>query len=105
MILLVVVAEQIPAPEVIKFISCSTQLSMKFQLLIKANMLKIKDLFCYQTLKSCIYHVNNILTTNANNCHKNININSNSYDLPTETKTHTVITCISPTKQLVKVQK
>ena len=34
-----------PGPEVIKLFSCSTQLSMKFQLLIKARMLKNNDFF------------------------------------------------------------
>ena len=33
----------LPGPEVIKLFSCTTQLSMKFQLLIKAKMLKNND--------------------------------------------------------------
>ena len=40
--------------EVIKKL-CSTQLSMKFQLLIKAKMLKNNDFCCCQTLSWCIY--------------------------------------------------
>ena len=38
--------------EVIKLFSCSTQLSMIFQLLIKTKMLKIKDLIFYHFGKS-----------------------------------------------------
>ena len=37
-----------PSPEVIKLFSCSTQLSIKFQLLRKTKMLKNKDLFCFK---------------------------------------------------------
>ena len=33
-----------PGPEIIKLFSCSTQLSMKFQLLIKTKMLKQRPL-------------------------------------------------------------
>ena len=39
----------------IKLFSCSTQLSMKFQLLIKAKMLKNNYFSCCQTLSWCIY--------------------------------------------------
>ena len=46
-------------PEMIKLFSCSTQLSMKFQLLIKTKMLKNEDFSCFQTLSCCIYHANN----------------------------------------------
>ena len=46
----------VPGPEVIKLISCSTQLSMKFQMLIESKMLKNKDLSCFQPLRCCIYH-------------------------------------------------
>ena len=38
--------------EVIKLFSCSTQLSMIFQMLIKTKMLKIKDLIFYHFGKS-----------------------------------------------------
>ena len=34
-----------PGPEVIKYYSCSTQLSMNFQLPFKTKMLKISDVF------------------------------------------------------------
>ena len=40
-----------PGPEVIKLFSCSTQLSMKFQLLLKTKILKNKDFTCFKTLK------------------------------------------------------
>ena len=42
-------------PEVINLFSCSTQLSMKFQLLIKGKMVKNKDFSCFKTLICCIY--------------------------------------------------
>ena len=45
-----------PSPKVIKLFLCSTQRSMKFQLLIKTKMLKNKGFSCFKTLKSCIYH-------------------------------------------------
>ena len=39
------------------FFICSTQLSMNFQLLIKTKMLKkMEDIFCFHTLRCCIYH-------------------------------------------------
>ena len=44
--------------EVIKLFSCSTQLSMKLQLLTKDKMLKNKDFSCFKTLKCCIYLAN-----------------------------------------------
>ena len=47
-------------PEVIKLFSCSTQLCMKFQLLIKAEILKNKEFSCFQTHRSCIYYANNV---------------------------------------------
>ena len=39
-----------------KLFSCSTQLSMKFWLLLKSKMLNNKDFSCLQILKCCIYH-------------------------------------------------
>ena len=36
-----------PGPEVIKLFSCSTQLSMKFKLLIKTKMPTYKEVSCY----------------------------------------------------------
>ena len=41
--------------EVIKLFSCSTQLSMNFQLLIKAKMLINNEFSCCQTLSWCNY--------------------------------------------------
>ena len=38
-----------PAPGVIKLVSCSTQLSMKFQLPIKTKMLKNTHISCLKT--------------------------------------------------------
>ena len=43
--------------EVIKLFSCSTQLSMVFQLLIKYKKQKNKDFSGFQILRCCIYHV------------------------------------------------
>ena len=61
----------IPGPEVIKPFSCSIQLSMKFQLLIKTKILTNKGVFCFKSLRCCIYHADKCL--NANNCwHFNI---------------------------------
>ena len=47
-----------PGHWIIKLFSCSNQLSMKFQLLIKTEMLKNKDISCFQTLICCIYPTN-----------------------------------------------
>ena len=38
--------------------SCSTQLSMKFQLLIKTEILINKEVSCVKSLRYCIYHDN-----------------------------------------------
>ena len=46
------------APEVIKLFSCSTELRMKFQLLIKGKMVKNKGFSCFKTLRCCIYSAN-----------------------------------------------
>ena len=43
-------------PKVIKHFSCSTQLSMKFQLFIETKMLKNKDISCFPTLRWCFHH-------------------------------------------------
>ena len=62
---------QAPKPEVIKLFSCSTQMSTKFQLLIKIKILINEEVPCCKSLKCCIYHDNKCL--NANNCwHFNI---------------------------------
>ena len=50
--------QQRPGLEVIKLFLCSTQLSMKFQLLIKAQLLKNDDFSRCQTLSWCIYSAN-----------------------------------------------
>ena len=55
-----------PDPEVIKLFSYSTQLSTKFQLLIKTKILTNKEVSCFKSLRCCIYHANKCL--NANNC-------------------------------------
>ena len=56
-----------PDPEVIKLFSCSTQLSMKFQLLIKTKTPTNKEVSCFKSLRCCIYHADKCL--NANNWH------------------------------------
>ena len=53
-------------PEVIKLVSCSPQLSTKFQLLIKAKVQTNKEVACFQSLRGYIYHANKC--ENANNC-------------------------------------
>ena len=45
-----------PGPKVIKLFSCSPQLSMKFQLLIKTKIPTNKEVSCFKSLRSCIYH-------------------------------------------------
>ena len=44
-----------PGPEVIIHFSCSTQLSMKFQMHIKTKMLKNKIFSCFQTLTDDVF--------------------------------------------------
>ena len=48
----------IPAPEVIKLFSFSTQLSTKFQLLIKNKIPTNKGVSGFKSLRCCIYHAN-----------------------------------------------
>ena len=45
----------IPGPEVIKLFSSSAQLSMKFQLLINVEIIKIRGKFKFKTQKLVIY--------------------------------------------------
>ena len=45
-----------PGPEVIKRFSCSSQLSTKFQLLIKTRIPTNKEISCFKSLRCCIYH-------------------------------------------------
>ena len=40
----------------VKLFSCSTQLNMKFQLLIKTKILINKGVSCFKSLRCCIYH-------------------------------------------------
>ena len=43
-----------PGPEVINLLSCSTQLSKKFQLLIKTKIPTNEDVSCFKSLRCCI---------------------------------------------------
>ena len=47
--------DDISGPEVIKLFSCSTQLSTKFQLLIKAKIPANTEFSCFISLRCCIY--------------------------------------------------
>ena len=47
-----------PSSEVIKLFSCSTQLSTKFQLLIKTKIPTFKEVSWFKSLRCCIYHAN-----------------------------------------------
>ena len=47
-----------PGPEVIKLFSCSTQLSMKFKLLINTEIDKINGNFRFKSTKQVIYPAN-----------------------------------------------
>ena len=47
-----------PGPQVIKLISCSTQLSTKFQPLIKTKIPTNEEVNCFKPLRCCIYHAN-----------------------------------------------
>ena len=63
--------DQKSGPEVIKPISCSFQVSMKFQMLIRTSILNNKDGFCFGALIFFMNHSNKC--QNANNCwHLNI---------------------------------
>ena len=44
-----------PDPKVIKLFSCSTQLSTKFQLLIKSKISTSKEVSCFKSIICCIY--------------------------------------------------
>ena len=43
-----------PGPEVIKLFSCSTQLSTKFQLIIKTKIPTNEEVSCFKFLRCCI---------------------------------------------------
>ena len=45
-------------PEVIKLFSCLTQLSKKFQMLMKTKIPTNEEVSCYKSLRCCIYHAN-----------------------------------------------
>ena len=47
-----------PGPEVIKLISCSTQLSTKFQLPIKTKIPKSKEMSFFKSPRYCINRAN-----------------------------------------------
>ena len=44
--------------ELVKLFSCSTQLSTKFQLLLKTRIPTNEDVFCFKSLRGCINHAN-----------------------------------------------
>ena len=63
----------IKVSEVIKLFSCSTQLSMKFKLLINFEIAKINEIFKLKSQKLVIYHANKCQNVNNINCsHCNI---------------------------------
>ena len=45
-------------PEVIKLFSCSTELTTKYQLLIKTKIPTNEEVFCFKSLRCGIYHAN-----------------------------------------------
>ena len=45
-------------PRGLKHFSCSTQLSTKFQLLIKTKLPTSEEDYCVKSLRCCIYHAN-----------------------------------------------
>ena len=47
-----------PGPEIIKLFSCTSQLSIKFQLLIKTKTLTNEGVSCFKSLRSGIHHAN-----------------------------------------------
>ena len=57
---------QTPGPEVIKLFTCSSQLIMKFQLLINVEVVKNCGKFRFKTQKLVIYPAHKC--KNANNC-------------------------------------
>ena len=44
-----------PGPEAIKLFSCSNQPSTKFQLLIKSKIPTNKEVYCFKSLRCCIF--------------------------------------------------
>ena len=49
-----------PGPKVIKKISCSTQLSTEFQMLIKTKIPTNKEASCFKYLRCCIISLINV---------------------------------------------
>ena len=47
--------ERTPGPKVIKLFSCSTQLSMKFEMLINIKIAKVNEIFRFKSPKPVIY--------------------------------------------------
>ena len=45
-------------PRVYQLFSCSTQMSMKFQLLIKTKIPSTEEVSCFKSVKCCIYQAN-----------------------------------------------
>ena len=52
------VTKQTSSPDIIKLFSCSIQLNLKFQLRVKTQMLKKKDISYFQIPRCCTYHAN-----------------------------------------------
>ena len=48
--------DESPGPEVIKRFLCSPQLCTKFQLLIKTKIQTNDEVYCFKSLRCCIYH-------------------------------------------------
>ena len=62
---------QSSGPKVIKLFSCSSQMSTKFQLVIKTKIPTNEEVYCFKSLRCCIYPADKCL--NANDCwHFNI---------------------------------
>ena len=51
-------------PGVIKLFSCSTQLSMKFQLFIKTKIPTNEEVSCFKSLRCCIYYADKCKNAN-----------------------------------------
>ena len=59
--LIIIIIESISGPEVIKLFSISAQLSMKFQLLINVEIIKISGKFRFKTRKLVIYPAGSVI--------------------------------------------
>ena len=56
---------QLSSPKVIKLLSCSTQLSMKFQLLIKTEIPTNEEVYCFSSIALSLSDVVFILLINV----------------------------------------